>query len=209
MPIAKGSLKVYLPCNGFEHYNHHYHHHYHNHRYHNITTITISPLSQPPLPQFHHYHKITTITNHHYHNFTIITISPLIRITPQSQLPLWQHHHYHKITTITITNITITTITIVTISPLSNCHHYHNHYFDHFTTVTNHHYVTIQEPVYVVFLHFAVFGYCLTHVGCELWEGVLCVICEFERKTFYLDPWSTSPYINHGGQTGQNAHSSS
>ena len=89
--VIKGSLKVELPCNGiFKNHNHHYH---------NITTITISPLSQ-----YHHYHNFTTLTispisqyhhyrNHHHHNHHYHT-----------------HHHYHDITTITITIMTTTII---------------------------------------------------------------------------------------------------
>ena len=69
-----------------------------HHHYHNITTITTSPLSQYPL--YHHYHNVTTISPlsqyHRYHNITTIS-------------PLTQYHHYHKITAR---------------SPLSQYHHY-------------------------------------------------------------------------------------
>ena len=99
---------------------------------HNITTITLSPLSQPPKSQKHHDHhmpttKISPLSQyHHHHNITTITISSL------SQPPLSQHHH-HTITTITTTTITTTTITLtsITISPLSQYHHY-----QHITTIT-------------------------------------------------------------------------
>ena len=60
------------------------HHHYHNRHYHNITTFTKTPWSQPPLSQHHHYHNITTITT------TAITIN----INTVS--PLSQYHHHRK-----------------------------------------------------------------------------------------------------------------
>ena len=100
--------------------------------YHNITSITASPLS--PLSQHHHDHNITTITTsprsqyHHDHNITTITI-PTISPLPQCHhyittiSPLSQYHHY--ITTITISPLYHHYHNITTISPLSQYHHYH------------------------------------------------------------------------------------
>ena len=108
-------------------------HHYHNHHFHNIT-ITLLPLSQPPLSQPLLSHSPPS-QYHHYHNITTISISP------PSQYHHHHNHHYHNFITFTTTTITLTSITTTTIttSPLSHYHHYRNHHCHNH----DHHNVTI------------------------------------------------------------------
>ena len=57
-----------------------------------ITTDAISPLSQSPLSQHHHYHNITTITISPLSQYHITTTT----ISPLSQFHHYHNHHYHN-----------------------------------------------------------------------------------------------------------------
>ena len=89
------------------------------HHYHKISTITKFPLSQSPLSQYHFYH------NHHF------TKSPLSQYQ--------KNHHHHKITKSLLSQTdksTTITLSPLSQSPLSQYHFYHNHHFHKITTIT-------------------------------------------------------------------------